>query len=140
MVYSVYMKTCKDCKQSLPLSEYYVYRHGEKTTYYARCKPCQRSKLKREVTPEDKARGRRNSRQRAYDRLAAMKTGPCVDCKVSYPHYVMDYDHVRGEKTKNLAKMVGRTSWDKILEEIDKCELVCSNCHRIRTHIRKEQK
>lgn len=65
---------------------------------------------------------------------------PCVDCKVQYPYYVMDFDHVRGRKQKNVMELVPTLSKKKIDEEIAKCEVVCSNCHRIRTHLRKSAK
>lgn len=65
---------------------------------------------------------------------------PCVDCKVQYPYYVMDFDHVRGRKHKNVMELVPTLSKKKIDEEIAKCEVVCSNCHRIRTHMRKSAK
>jgi hypothetical protein len=65
---------------------------------------------------------------------------PCVDCKVQYPYYVMDFDHVRGRKHKNVMELVPTLSKKKIDEEIAKCEVVCSNCHRIRTHLRKMKK
>lgn len=59
---------------------------------------------------------------------------PCVDCGVPYPHYVMDFDHRRGEKIMNLGNAQRVClSKDKILAEIAKCDLVCSNCHRERT-------
>lgn len=61
---------------------------------------------------------------------------PCMDCKISYPYYVMDFDHVRGRKHKNVAELIDTLSKKKIDEEIAKCEIVCSNCHRIRTHNR----
>lgn len=63
---------------------------------------------------------------------------PCLDCGHSYPHYVMDFDHVRGEKCANIADMVNRSCSRKaVFEEIEKCDLVCSNCHRVRTHKRR---
>lgn len=65
---------------------------------------------------------------------------PCADCKIQYPYYVMDFDHVRGKKQKNVMELVPSLSKKKIDEEIAKCEIVCSNCHRIRTHVRKENK
>ena len=61
---------------------------------------------------------------------------PCMDCKVWYPYYVMDFDHVRGRKHKNVSELIDSLSKKKIDEEIAKCEVVCSNCHRIRTHNR----
>jgi hypothetical protein len=52
---------------------------------------------------------------------------------------VMDFDHVRGEKTHILARLrTGRLAWSRLLDELEKCELVCSNCHRIRTQLRME--
>lgn len=65
---------------------------------------------------------------------------PCMDCKMQYPYYVMDFDHVRGIKHKNVAELIPSLSKKKIDEEISKCEIVCSNCHRIRTHLRKVKK
>lgn len=65
---------------------------------------------------------------------------PCMDCKESYPYYVMDFDHVRGRKHKNVMELIPTLSKKKIDEEIAKCEIVCSNCHRIRTHGRKTVK
>lgn len=62
---------------------------------------------------------------------------PCLDCKISYPYYVMDFDHVRGRKHKNVMELIPTLSKKKIDEEIAKCEIVCSNCHRERTHNRK---
>ena len=65
---------------------------------------------------------------------------PCLDCGEYYPYYVMDFDHVRGRKHKNVMELIPTLSKKKIDEEIAKCEIVCSNCHRIRTHVRKSRK
>ena len=64
-------------------------------------------------------------------------THPCTDCGVCYPPYVMDYDHVLGDKRGNVSSLVGSGRSAQARNEILKCELVCSNCHRIRTHNRK---
>ena len=65
---------------------------------------------------------------------------PCMDCKVSYPYYMMDFDHVRGQKHSNVAELINTLSKKRIDAEIAKCEVVCSNCHRARTYIRKCRK
>lgn len=63
-------------------------------------------------------------------------TTPCTDCGVQYPYFVMDFDHL-SDKEYTIAQMVHQGySVDKIQKEIDKCEIVCSNCHRIRTFTR----
>lgn len=65
---------------------------------------------------------------------------PCVDCGKYFPPVAMDFDHVRG-KTKNISGMVHSGKYDlaDVLEELKLCELVCANCHRIRTHKRKQK-
>jgi hypothetical protein len=59
---------------------------------------------------------------------------PCIDCGQSYPAYMMDFDH-RDPRTKKfeITRVAGRISMVKLLDEIAKCDIVCSNCHRERT-------
>ncbi len=46
----------------------------------------------------------------------------------------LDWDHVRGVKVATVSQLVAdRRPWSEIEDEIAKCELVCANCHRIRT-------
>lgn len=63
---------------------------------------------------------------------------PCTDCGLQYPYYVMDFDHLE-DKRIIVSKVVNSGSWKRAKEEIAKCEIVCSNCHRIRTHARASQ-
>lgn len=65
--------------------------------------------------------------------LIEAKSRPCMDCGASYPYYVMDFDHVRGTKAFNISRTVGQSP-ESLRAEIAKCDLVCSNCHRLRTH------
>jgi uncharacterized OB-fold protein len=62
-----------------------------------------------------------------------LKSVPCMDCGRSFPPYVMDFDHVRGRKSYEISRV---RSMAKVLAEVGKCDVVCSNCHRIRTHSR----
>lgn len=65
------------------------------------------------------------------------KNKPCGDCHETYPPFVMDFDHRPGEiKTIEPARLIAFGSIKRLLEELAKCDLVCSNCHRIRTHSR----
>lgn len=59
---------------------------------------------------------------------------PCADCGTLYPACVMDFDHLGDKEAEiaDLAKQGG--SLTRLREEIAKCEIVCSNCHRLRTH------
>ena len=60
----------------------------------------------------------------------------CEDCGKSFPYYILDFDHVRGEKTHSISYMCRWYSLEEIGIEMNKCEIVCSNCHRARTHKR----
>jgi hypothetical protein len=49
----------------------------------------------------------------------------------------MDFDHISGEKKNNVGTMVAHGhSRQAVMDEIAKCDLVCANCHRIRTRNR----
>ena len=70
--------------------------------------------------------------------IKKIKNAPCTDCGNVFPPECMDFDHVRGVKKFSIStpsRMRGSTLLD-LLEELDKCELVCANCHRIRTRKR----
>jgi len=78
------------------------------------------------------SRRRYVARNREYTRKA--RDIPCADCGEKYLYYVMDFDHVRGKKLFNVGRLVNRGTSLKVLQtEMDKCDIVCSNCHRIRT-------
>lgn len=76
------------------------------------------------------------------DYIQDQKAGkPCSDCGAVYPPFVMDFDHRPGEpKVVALSQITrlwrGKTGLALAKVEIKKCDLVCANCHRIRTHER----
>ena len=76
------------------------------------------------------------ARQRAQVFIDSYKRGkPCLDCGVTFPSCAMDFDHVRGKKVRDVSYMVAKGKSDKLLlAEIEKCDLVCANCHRVRHH------
>ncbi len=78
----------------------------------------------------------RRSRGERYDFIAQLKSAPCLDCKGTFAPCVMDYDH-RDPSTKvgGVSELVKTyVPWSRVLEEIAKCDLVCSCCHRLRTY------
>lgn len=86
----------------------------------------------REMYIEKAQQKRRKLREWLNDLKQA---SPCADCKISYPYYVMDFDHV-GVKNMEINRLINYGSAKKLKEELQNCELVCSNCHRIRSHKR----
>lgn len=58
----------------------------------------------------------------------------CKDCKEMYPHYMLEFDHLpEFTKVGSPIELVRNYSWDRAVEEIAKCDVVCANCHSIRT-------
>ena len=78
----------------------------------------------------------RNLRSNAENKqklMAYLQGHPCTDCGNSDVR-VLEFDHVRGKKIKNIAEMLRHgASWSSIEAEIAKCEVRCANCHRIKT-------
>ena len=90
-------------------------------------------RLEHIVQRREQERNRHRERRKLLD---ALKVQPCIDCKNTYPPCVMQFDHIRpNEKFKDIAAMTTH-SMDRILAEISKCEIVCANCHAIRTNAR----
>ena len=54
-----------------------------------------------------------------------------MDCGETDP-LVLEFDH-RGDKLFSIGSELSRRNWQSVLAEIDKCDVVCSNCHRRRT-------
>lgn len=66
----------------------------------------------------------------------------CVDCQSFYPYECMTFDHVpeRGKKLFNIAHALKKnTSLEQLNEEIKKCDLLCFNCHNLRTYCRNQK-
>lgn len=60
----------------------------------------------------------------------------CVDCGYRDNALALEFDHLPGSmKTRTVASMM-YSSWDVIWAEVAKCEVVCANCHAIRTFTR----
>lgn len=86
------------------------------------------------------AASRRATVGRNEERVRRIKeNSPCADCGNHFPYYVMHFDHIGDDKLTNISRLVyhDRASWSKIQDEMDKCELVCANCHAERTYRRR---
>jgi hypothetical protein len=127
-------RTCGRCGERLPLTKFARYGDG----YQSYCRACQKAY---DAGWYQANRAKRQAKVRE-DRLEqavwldSLKEGkPCTDCGRTYPPYVMEWDHLPGfVKTLVLADVRRAAhSRKRILEELEKCELVCANCHRERT-------
>jgi hypothetical protein len=136
-------KTCTRCKEEKPNTEeffrpYYPseIKQGRSGLHVA-CRTC--------LTKAHTDWGRKNAklvnnsarkqRHTLADWVDTFKDVPCTDCGVKYPPYVMDFDHLPEYiKSAGVPRLVNmRRPKSVIKAEIDKCEVVCANCHRLRT-------
>lgn len=116
------IKKCVDC----------IFEPAAAGAKRGRCLECQK---KRDKSTQKAHADRRRMENKRIIKLA--KDRPCADCGAKYPTCVMDLDHLPGqEKYRNVANMLSE-SYSKVEEEIGKCEVVCANCHRIRTQTRR---
>jgi hypothetical protein len=125
-------KLCSLCNINPPR------KSGKREQSY--CVECNK-KYAKEHYHKNKNRFKNKWRNRNIDLVALIyerKNVPCKDCGKSYPHYVMDFDHVDpSNKSFTINEMKRRRmAFSEIEKEMNKCEVVCSNCHRERTHNR----
>lgn len=91
----------------------------------------------RRNNPEASRNITRRLRARNVEIMRTLKDVLCTDCGVQYPYYVMDFDH-RENKSYSI-NLIKHYSVETFVAELDKCDVVCSNCHRERTHRRSLQ-
>ena len=85
------------------------------------------------MTPEQSQKYMRTSYRKRKVVTDALKDAPCSDCGGRFPPECMDFDHRPGtEKFRGVSKLA-RYRLEVLLAEVEKCDLVCANCHRIRT-------
>ncbi len=79
------------------------------------------------------SRRKRRHIKRNREIVLELKSQPCADCGRTFPPYVMDFDHL-GEETGEVSSFVYTMTANRLLAEVERCEVVCANCHRIRTY------
>lgn len=139
--YNCVVKRCSRCHIEKSLSEFYFRRKGVRAgKYYEKCKECMKIRgrdyyhlnRERQLPLALKRKRKLYNLKRKY--LNNVKNVPCADCKKKYPYYVMDFDHrKRSEKLDHIAHMLSH-SMKYLIAEVEKCDIVCANCHRIRTY------
>lgn len=136
-------KICSTCKRRKPLNKFHIKNRRKNGKIikgiHGSCKICVNATQKKEREDNKEhffERQRRARRNKAEVIQKIKEESPCQDCGRRYPYYVMDFDHKPGvQKFASVSTMVSlRYSMEAIMEEIKKCDLVCANCHRIRTH------
>ena len=133
-------KTCSRCKTTRSI-EAFALRNKDTGRRNSICRVCHKEYVKRHYTEHkqkyiDRARRYtpRNRRRNVRWLQEYKESRPCTDCGGRFHHAAMDFDHVHGDKINEVSRLSqNAASMKKILAEISKCELVCANCHRVRT-------
>jgi hypothetical protein len=131
------MKMCGKCGVTRPLAEFHRRGRG----YQTWCKDCRRAY---DALYHQRSRPRRLAqKRRKHDELVAWyralkSSKPCADCGGIFHPAAMTFDHRPGvDKVDDVSSMVQRHNRALILAEIEKCELVCANCHAVRSFERR---
>ena len=132
------MKTCKKCQKEKDECQFNR-RSCTRDKLNLYCKECSRQYTRTSYTNNREYYIKRNRavvKELEETVRSIKKSTPCKDCGNYYPYYVMDFDH-RDAKNKDFC-VASKRNWGrkKLFREIAKCDVVCSNCHRERTHKR----
>lgn len=132
------MKQCFVCKK-VKQTRFFVKDRAKKDGFSSYCKICTRDRDKHYYRLNQKSRysqytERKNritkeNRQKVWDYLF---DNPCVDCGEK-DIIVLQFDHLT-DKKGSISKMIASgIGWNRIYIEINKCQVVCANCHTRRT-------
>jgi hypothetical protein len=122
--------------------EDFAWRVKSSGTRQSHCRDCRRSYDVASYKDQPRRRAvvmaanaKQVARKQAYVRAAL--EGGCVDCGLDDMR-TLEFDHLDGvEKVAGVMSLArSGASITRIQAEIDKCEVVCRNCHAIRTHER----
>lgn len=135
-------KLCTDCRETLPLDQFSKNKQKKDGLNY-RCKTCQRTYFKNHYQNNkqyyiDKASEQTDKFLAIIEDVKQDKLkGGCSVCGIYHPA-ILDFHHTDPTK-KDFTIAKSRTkSKEKFLKELDKCIVLCSNCHRI-LHWRERQ-
>lgn len=129
------MKVCSSCKENKDLDDF-NYKNKKRQTRNSICKDCMKSYRKKHYTENKETYIKQKDARSLKYRLEFygwLQTQKCVDCG-NDDFRVLELDHQR-DKSYNISEKIAYTPFKTIMKEVEKCEVVCANCHRIRTSI-----
>ena len=134
-------RKCYRCGEVKP-AEAFSWRRRERGQRDSFCRPCRKAygrahylANRQRYVDQARAAKQRLALERTEYLIAYFATHPCSDCGETDP-LVLEFDHLR-DKHFNIGSALPYRNWKSILAEIEKCEVVCANCHRRRTYRRR---
>lgn len=126
------MKTCYVCKNNKEDDEF-LFRNKLKGTRHSACKDCYKIVRKKSYDSNkayyiNKSKKRRKEINDWFREIKSKLS--CETCGFSHPA-ALDFHHFDKNKDSEVSNIVKTASKKKILDEIKKCIVLCSNCHRI---------
>lgn len=127
------MKICSSCKKSKEDNEF----NRKGLGLSSKCKDCNSEYLRehyrnnKQYYLDKNVTNRKEIQSIIYDWLSTQK---CKDCGINDVR-VLEFDHL-ADKTASVSSLMNGRSIKRMIEEIRKCEIVCANCHKIRTYTR----
>jgi len=100
-----------------------MYDKQNKKKYMTKYYQQNRQRINADITSRNRDT-RRNNKQRAVKMLG----GKCCKCGYNKCLKALEFHHPDDNKEKNISKLLW--SWNKLIVEIKKCILICSNCHK----------
>ncbi len=124
------IKTCCNCEKDKPVTEFFKQSRA-KDGFQSRCKECSADFKK--YYQENKQRYHAHAEKRRQDVsgwINEIKTeSGCTICNESR-YWCLDFHHPNDDKRSAVSTMIsGGLAKKTILEEVEKCEIVCKNCH-----------
>ena len=132
------MKRCGMCGEVKPFGEFH---HYSRDGHQFWCKPCRREydRTYHARTAETRRAQVRHRRKRLVGMNRELKASRTrADCGGRFHPAAMEWDHLPGtEKLADVATLARTGKTRQFYREIAKCELVCANCHAVRSYERR---
>ncbi len=112
------MKTCSYCTEAKPLTSFHN-KKGSKDGKQSRCIPCNKE------ASSSMAEAKRQIKTKAVQ----YKGGSCELCGYDNYQGALEFHH-RDPFKKDFHVSGSTVNWEKLVIELNKCSLLCSNCHK----------
>lgn len=129
-------KECASCRIIQDIDQFSK-RSASKDGKSSRCKNCNKAYLKNHY--QDNKKYYYNKKIKFQDKGKEfmwnfLKDKSCKDCGINNP-LLLEFDHIE-DKKYTISRITKTHAPESLLKEISKCEIVCTNCHRLRTYER----
>lgn len=118
------IKKCKICE-----AEFETLPNGHSRQYCFECSPST-EKGEKDNRKEEQVHHKTTIRQAMKKQAVKLKGGKCERCGYDKCIAALDFHHLDPNEKEHKIGNGNTTSWEKYLKEVEKCILLCANCHR----------